>query len=72
MATIHNIAAHTEETIYLDAAELSSIIKRDLKAAFPLVRFSVRCKKYSMGSNVSIHWTDGPVTDDVDAVVAPY
>jgi hypothetical protein len=72
MANVYSIATKAEETFYLDAAELSGIIKRDLKAAFPAVKFSVRCKKYSMGSSVSIHWTDGPLTADVDAVVAPY
>ena len=59
-------------TIYLDAAELAAIVRRDLKAAFPGVTFRVRSSKYSMGSSVNVSWQDGPTAAAVNAVIDRY
>lgn len=58
--------------IYESAAETAKKIRTALKAGFPSVKFSVRSKSYSGGSSVDVHWTDGPMQDDVDAVLARF
>ena len=40
-----------------------------LKQAFPGVKFSVTCDKYSMGNSLRVSWTDGPNCAAVDAIV---
>ena len=40
-----------------------------LKQAFPGVKFSVTCDKYSMGNSLRVSWTDGPDCAAVDAIV---
>lgn len=62
----------TAQPLYLDAADLARIIRTDLKRAFPGVTFKVHTSKYSMGSSVNVSWTDGPLTDAVDDVIARY
>ena len=47
-------------------------IRKELKAVFPGVKFSVRSESYSMGCSIHIGWTDGPLTDEVEAVVNKY
>src|ERR1051325_6983825 len=70
MAT--NLHVVTEQTEYLDAAELAKILRAELKAAFPGVKFSIVTERYSMGSSVRVHWTDGPITRRVDALLEHY
>lgn len=70
MTSLH--AVQTEPADYISATEVASLIRRDLKAAYPGVKFSVRSRYFSMGSSVDIGWTDGPVTSDVDATIADY
>lgn len=63
-------AGDTEATaIWLGAAELAKIVRKELKAAFPGQKFSVRSSNYSGGSSIEIRWTDGPTQADVDLVV---
>lgn len=47
-------------------------IRKELKAVFPNIKFSVRSESYSMGCSIHIGWTDGPLTDEVEAVVNKY
>jgi hypothetical protein len=70
MANIANFPSQTAE--YLPAADVARLIRVDLKAAFPLVTFSVRSSNYSMGSSVRIGWTDGPTEREVNEVVTLY
>jgi hypothetical protein len=46
----------------------SANIRRLLKPAFPGIEFSVTSKSYSGGNSVSIHWTDGPSTEQVEEI----
>lgn len=39
-----------------------------LKAAFPGVKFSVTCEKFSMGNSMRVAWTDGPSAKAVEAI----
>jgi Large polyvalent protein associated domain 29 len=53
---------------YIDIKETAQIIRRELHESFPGVKFSVRLSRYSMGSHISIGWTDGPSTKSVEAI----
>lgn len=59
-------------TKYIDTAEQAKMIRKDLKVAFPATTFSVKIKRYSGGSSVTVSWTDGPTTKDVQAIVGYY
>ena len=58
----------TTDKVYLSAAETAKLVRKALKGKFPGVKFSVRSSTYSGGASVSIGWTDGPTTAEVDAV----
>lgn len=47
-------------------------IRKELKAAFPGVKFSVRSESFAGGNSVDIFYEDGPVIGDVEAVVGKY
>lgn len=47
-------------------------IRRELRRAFPAVKFSVTSDSFSGGNSVDIHWTDGPTTDQVKAITGKY
>ena len=47
-------------------------IRRELKKAFPDVKFSVRSDSFSMGCSIDISWQDGPTTTEVDALINKY
>lgn len=47
-------------------------IKKELAQLWPAVKFSVRSKSYSGGNNISVHWTDGPTSKQVDAILNKY
>lgn len=52
--------------------ETASLIRQELKAAFPSVKFSVRSKSYSGGSSINVSWTDGPTGQEVDRVAGQF
>jgi len=56
----------------LTCAETAKLVRRDLKAAFPGVKFSVRSSTYAGGASIHVRWIDGPVVADVDEVVGKY
>lgn len=47
-------------------------IRRELKAAFPGVAFSVKTKSFSGGNDINISWTDGPTTEEVREITSKY
>lgn len=53
-------------------AAAAAAIRSELKAAFPTIKFSVTSESFSMGDAVRIHWTDGPSTQVIDAIVGKY
>ena len=57
---------------HVETKEAAKLIRKVLKRNFAGVKFSVRTNSYSMGSHVSIEWTDGPTESAVDAAVAPF
>ena len=56
----------------LDCAAAAKLIRKDLKAAFPGVKFSVTSSRFSMGSSVSVSYTNGPLRANVEAIVEAY
>jgi len=55
-----------------DSAATAKAIRERLKKEFPGVKFSVKAETFSMGDSVDIYWTDGPRTQDVDAITRQY
>lgn len=47
-------------------------IRIELKAAFPGVKFSVKSRRFSGGDAIDVRWTDGPNTEQVDAIIDKY
>jgi hypothetical protein len=52
----------------LNGKETAVIIRKLLKASYPVCKFSVR----SDYNSVRVSWTDGPTTKQVDAIVQPF
>ncbi len=46
--------------------------RRELKAKFPGVKFSVRSKGYSGGNDINVSWTDGPTVKEVQKITSKY
>ncbi len=58
--------------LWLDTADVSKILKMRLKLLYPCIKFSVTSDKYSMGSSISVRWTDGPCEADVNDMLSGY
>lgn len=59
-------------TKYLSCAETAKLIRVQLKAKFPGIKFSVKSNVYSGGASIDIGWIDGPTDKMVDEVVQPF
>jgi Large polyvalent protein associated domain 29 len=57
---------------YISTKDVARIIRGELRREFPGLKVSVRTAQYSMGSHVSVSWTDGPTTRQVDAVIGRF
>jgi hypothetical protein len=55
-------------TEYLSCAETAKLIRVQLKAKFPGVKFSVKSSVYSGGASIRVGYTDGPTQKMVEAV----
>jgi hypothetical protein len=53
----------------LSTTETAAEVRKALKAAFPTIKFSVRSKSYSMGSSITVSYTDGPIQSQVQAIL---
>jgi hypothetical protein len=53
-------------------ARAAKMIRAELRAAFPGVTFRVRSDSFAGGNSVDVSWTDGPLTDAVNAIVKKY
>lgn len=47
-------------------------LRRQLKARWPGIKFSVRIERFSMGDALRVSWTDGPTTPMVDELASRY
>src|SRR6185503_87193 len=59
-------------TRYITVTETAKLVRAALKAAFPVVKFSVTSKSYSGGASISVGWVDGPTEASVRAVTGQY
>lgn len=57
---------------YLTTAETAKLVRAALKAKFPGVKFSVRSENYAGGASIRIHWVDGPLAVEVDAIAKKF
>lgn len=53
-------------------AESAKAIRKELKRAFPLTKFSVTSSTYSGGNSVAVEWVDGPTSEEVGNVAYKY
>lgn len=53
-------------------AACAKAIRTELKQHFPSVKFSVTSDSFSMGNSVDISWTDGPTSEQVNAITKKY
>lgn len=53
-------------------AQTAAAIRKRLRETFPKVKFSVTCDSFAGGNSVSIHWTDGPISEIVDHITRQY
>lgn len=60
------------EKIIERATETAKKIRKELKKAFPEVKFSVRSSSYSGGSSVDVNWEDGPMQEEVERVTEKF
>ena len=56
--------------MYKDTTESAKEVRKILKIEWPNTKFSVRVKRFSMGSSVNISWTDGPMEREVAELTA--
>lgn len=59
-------------TLYVSATDTAKLVKKALKTEFPGTKFSVRTAKYAGGASLDVHWTEGPTTPKVDAVLKSF
>lgn len=57
------------ERINERATETAKKIRKELKKAFPEIKFSVRSSTFSMGSSVTVSYTDGVPQKEVEEIV---
>jgi hypothetical protein len=53
-------------------AETAKAIRKELKLAFPLVKFSVTSDRFAGGNSVHINWTNGPTSGQVQDLTWKY
>ena len=73
-AALHATHSHLVPLVG-DADALTTAAKNirvELKRAFPSVKFSVKSRRFSMGDAIDVRWTDGPNSDQVDAIIDRY
>lgn len=55
-------------TIYENPNDTAKKIRKELKAEFKGIKFSVRTSKYTGGSSITITWENGPLTKAVQKI----
>ena len=50
----------------------SKNLKRELRDAFPKIKFSVRASSYSGGDSIDINWIDGPTSEEIEKIANKY
>lgn len=53
-------------------AKTAKEIRKELKTAFPNIKFSVTSESFSMGNSVNIQYEDGPQRRDIESITNKY
>jgi len=53
-------------------AQVGQLIRKELKQAYPLIKFSVTSRSFAGGDSVSIRWEDGPTSRAVEKITCEY
>tara|TARA_Y100000310_G_C19941565_1_gene472783 strand:+ start:155 stop:466 length:312 start_codon:yes stop_codon:yes gene_type:complete len=62
-----------DTSTYLSVTDTAKLMRKSLKKAFPLVKFSVRSHLYAGGASIDVSYSDPSLpTSDVDAVTSPF
>ena len=56
----------------ISTTDTAKLIRQALAAAFPGQKFSVKSKSYAGGSSITIKWTDGPTSSEVETVTEQF
>jgi hypothetical protein len=64
--------ASSDGIVRLSTAATAVYVRQALKAAFPRTQFSVTSSVYSMGSSISVRWTDGPTASQVNPILKAF
>ena len=59
----------TAQSRYISPTDVAKLVRKDLRATFGGVKFSVRTSKYSGGSSINVSWEDGPTVAAVERAV---
>jgi hypothetical protein len=52
--------------------DVAKLVRAELRAAFPGVKFSVRCSAGTASSWMNVSWADGPTTGQVDEIAGRF
>lgn len=63
---------NTAERVSLSCADTAKLLRKELKTAFPHVKFSIRSSVYSGGASIRVNWVDGPFIEDVEKFAKRY
>jgi len=63
---------HPELIVGTDLTIAAKNIRIELKNAFPGVKFNVTTSRFSMGDDISVKWTDGPTSKEIDSIIDKY
>jgi len=61
-----------ENSHSVDVVQTATILREELRKAFPDTKFSVRSDSYSGGSAIDVRYTDGPPEDAVNAIAGQF
>lgn len=61
------VAASKNKRPMSSQAQAAAVIRKNLKAAFPHTKFSVKSDSFAGGDSVDVSWADGPTTEQVQA-----
>jgi hypothetical protein len=57
---------------YISCADTAKLVRAALKHTFTTTQFSVRSKTYSGGASITVEWTDGPTSGEVERVTGQF
>ena len=55
-----------------DCVVAAKNIRKELKKAFPAIKFSVKCNSYSGGNSINIYYIDGFAKAEIESIVKKY